>query len=93
MAKIWLEMVVKQPFMSRKFDAPPSSALKSIKYLREPLKELKQYPVSFIIQPGISGLKPNNLVGAEWIQCIFFYCLPFYLIKNIKLGATAAINR
>ena len=25
MAKIWLEMVVKQPFMSRKLDAPPSS--------------------------------------------------------------------
>ena len=25
MAKIWLEMVVKQPFMSRKFDAPPST--------------------------------------------------------------------
>ena len=25
MAKTWLEMVVKQPFMSRKFDAPPSS--------------------------------------------------------------------
>ena len=24
MAKIWVEMVVKWPFMSRKFDAPPS---------------------------------------------------------------------
>ena len=23
-AKIWLEIVVKQPFMSHKFDAPPS---------------------------------------------------------------------
>ena len=24
MTKIWLDIVIKQPFMSRKFDAPPS---------------------------------------------------------------------
>ena len=27
MANIWLEKFVKQPFMSRKFDAPPSSKI------------------------------------------------------------------
>ena len=27
MAKIWLEIVIKQPFMSRKFNAPPSIIL------------------------------------------------------------------
>ena len=42
MAKIWLEIVVNQPFMSRKFDAPPSTMRRVFVRFLEEIEDTKK---------------------------------------------------
>ena len=63
------------------------SALKSIKYPREPLKELKQYPLSFIIQQGISG----DELFANYRMCFSSLFSP--LKYTLKLETTFLMYR
>ena len=52
MAKIWLDMVVKQPFMSRKFDAPPSSY-----YLFNHNLVFTEFPINFHLRELLTVIK------------------------------------